>query len=137
MLKKINNAIRYTLSLTKNKKEVVIINNFTKEVSSLVLYNIFSDESLNRIDELLYNEGQDIILDFLIKLTLTLRVNENISLTDIEKEVIEALTELYKDTDIGNTINVKVKDKLYYLVFVIALLNVKGDESWDLKKYLK
>ena len=129
MLKKINNAIRYTLSLTKNKKEVVIINNFTKEVSSLVLYNIFSDESLNRIDELLYNEGQDIILDFLIKLTLTLRVNENISLTDIEKEVIEALTELYKDTDIGNTINVKVKDKLYYLVFVIALLNVKGDES--------
>jgi len=126
MLKKMTQAIKLTNSYITNKAEIDVINTFLDKINSMVLYNMFSDESLDMIDEYIYGPGQDIILDYLLKVGLAITMDAEIDIEDIKEIIDEVRNKLFRYSSINEVLsNAKDIDNAYYIIFILAYLNIK------------
>ena len=126
MLKKIAQAIKLTNSYITNKAEIDVINTYLDKINSMVLYNMFSEESLDMIDEYIYGTGQDIILDYLLKVDLAITMDAEIDIEDIKEIIDDVRNKLFKHSGINDVLSdANDIDNAYYLIFILAYLNIK------------
>jgi len=126
MLKKMTQAIKLTNSYITNKAEIEVINTFLDKINSMVIYNMFSEESLGIVDEYIYGAGQDIILDYILKVGLAITMDAGIDIDDVKEIIDEVKNKLFKHSSINEVLfDAKDIDNAYYIIFILAYLNIK------------